>query len=169
MNDFENFEVNDFPDITTIDFKSIQKKYFRVIVFNILIVFLIVFLALFFLIKFKLQEEIPEYISYFYILYFIVFPYVLLISFFGFKKRKYAVREKDISYKSGFFFKKVTTVPFSRIQHIEVEEGVFSRIYNLASLSVYTAGDSSDDLDIGGLNKEEALKIKEFISQKINE
>jgi hypothetical protein len=39
----------------------------------------------------------------------------------------------------------------------------------LSSLSVYTAGDSSDDLVIKGITKKKALKIKEFITTKINE
>jgi membrane protein YdbS with pleckstrin-like domain len=38
----------------------------------------------------------------------------------------------------------------------------------LVSLSVFTAGDSSDDLKISGLIKEEAQQIKEFISNKID-
>ena len=63
----------------------------------------------------------------------------------------------------------MVTVPFSRIQHVEIDEGMFSRFFKLASLSVYTAGDSSDDLEIKGLSKEQALQIKEFISGKINE
>ena len=88
---------------------------------------------------------------------------------FRFSKRKYALREKDISYKSGLFVHKITTVPFSRIQHVEIDEKPVSRIFGLSSLSVFTAGDSSDDLEIKGITKEEAQQIKEFISHKINE
>ena len=63
----------------------------------------------------------------------------------------------------------MTTVPFSRIQHVEIDESVFSRLFKLASISVFTAGDSSDDLVIKGLSKEKALQIKEFISTKVND
>ena len=68
--------------------------------------------------------------------------------------KKYALRERDISYKSGLLIKKITTVPFSRIQHVEIDEKPISRLFGLASLSVYTAGDSSDDLVVKGLKKE---------------
>ena len=50
---------------------------------------------------------------------------------------------------------------FSRIQHLEIDEKPISRIFGLSSLSVYTAGDSSDDLVIRGIGKEIALKINE--------
>jgi membrane protein YdbS with pleckstrin-like domain len=87
----------------------------------------------------------------------------------SFSKRKYALRDKDISYKAGLFTKKTTTVPFSRIQHVETDEKPISRLFGLSSLSVYTAGDSSDDLEIKGIKKGKALQIKEFITTKINE
>ena len=45
----------------------------------------------------------------------------------------------------------------------------FSKLFQLASLSVFTAGDSSDDLKIAGISLVDAEKIKEFISQKIDE
>ena len=78
------------------------------------------------------------------------------------------LREKDVTYKSGVLIEKITTVPYSRIQHVEINEAPISRIFKLASLNVFTAGDSSNDLVIKGIKKEEALKIKEFINQQID-
>jgi membrane protein YdbS with pleckstrin-like domain len=166
---FENELVSNFPSITEIVFKPINKKHLKVILLNVVLLFSIILIGIFSVDYFNLLEEINSYISIIYIAFTLIFIIVILLVFVGFKKRKYAVREKDISYKSGIFLKKLTTVPFSRIQHIEVDEGLFSRFFQLASLSVYTAGDSSDDLEIKGITKKEALEIKEFISQKINE
>ena len=94
----------------------------------------------------------------------------MLITAFGigFSRRKYVLRDKDVTYKSGVLIKKITTVPFSRIQHVEISEAPISRLFKLASLNVFTAGDSSNDLVIKGIKKEEALKIKEFINLQIN-
>lgn len=169
MNSFINDLVEELPDISKIAFKSINKNYLKVILLNTVLTFGVLFVGLFLLITFVLAEEIPEYTSYLYIPLIIVF--LLFATFFiiGFSKRKYAVRDKDISYKRGIIFKSITTVPFARIQHIEINESPFSRLFNLASISIYTAGDSSDDLGIKGITKKEALEIKEFISQKINE
>ena len=41
-------------------------------------------------------------------------------------------------------------------------------MFHLVSLSVFTAGDSSDDLKIRGLLKEEADQINDFISSQID-
>jgi membrane protein YdbS with pleckstrin-like domain len=166
---FENEPVSDFPNITEIIFKSISKKYFKVILLKASFLFCIILIGLILADYFNLFEKLDGYFNLFYGVFMVVFSFVLLLNVLGFKKRKYAIREKDISYKSGIFYKKLTTVPFSRVQHIEIDEKPISRLFGLASLSVYTAGDSSDDLVIRGITKEIASQIKEFISTKINE
>lgn len=169
MDVFKNEVVLNFPDIHKIDFKKINKKYFNVILINYFLFLLPLLSVLVICNLFVFSDEILVYSILIYISFFLFFGLIFLYFFVSFPLRKYLVREKDISYKSGLFFKKMTTVPFSRIQHVEIDEGPISRYYKLASLSVFTAGDSSDDLVIRGLSKEEALQIKEFISSKINE
>ena len=58
-------------------------------------------------------------------------------------------------------------IPFNRIQHIALHQGIFSRIYGLASLQFYTAGGSTTDVNIKGFKLEDAKKFKEFVSNKI--
>jgi len=169
MLDFQNYAVNNLPNITQLKFKKVHKNYLKVILSNLFILFIIIFLALFFLIKLKLKEIIPDYIILIYGIFSVLLIVTVCIYKIGFSKRKYALREKDISYKDGLLFKRLTTVPFSRIQHIEVKETVFSQFFKLGTLSIYTAGDSSDDLEIRGITKEEAFRIKEYISTIINE
>jgi membrane protein YdbS with pleckstrin-like domain len=166
---FQNNTVTSFPDITKVEFKKINQLYLKVIFINFLIVFLLFFGGLIVIHQLVFQDEVNAFIIPIYISFLVLFGLILLYLLASFKKRKYALREKDISYKSGLLVKKLTTVPFSRIQHVETDEKPVSRIFGLSSLSVYTAGDSSDDLVIKGITKETALKIKEFITTKINE
>lgn len=164
---FQNIAITSFPDITKIDFKSINKKYLNVILINITL-FFIAILAVVFFINYMGLLELAEYSAWLYVVVFIIFGFIYSIKIIGFKKRKFAVREKDISYQKGVFLRTLTSVPFNRIQHVEIDQGPVSRFFKLSSLSVFTAGDSSDDLKISGLKKEEALQIKEFISKKID-
>ncbi|QTE22640.1 PH domain-containing protein [Polaribacter cellanae] len=164
---FQNNTITHFPDISKINFIAIEKKYLKVILLNIGIVFTVLFAAVF-IIDYKDLFELKEHSIWLYVVVFIFLLITLSIKIIGFKKKKFAVREKDISYKNGIFFRTLTTVPFNRIQHVEIDQGPFSRYFNLVTLSVFTAGDSSDDLTIKGLIKEEATKIKEFISNQID-
>lgn len=169
MESFKNDVVTDYPDIFKVDFTKISKKYFKVITINFILTFIPFLISLFVLHQFIVDENLVQYLTLIDTAFFIIFGYIFLHLYLGFSKRMYVVRDKDISYKSGLYIKRITTVPFSRIQHIEIDEKPISRLFNLASISVYTAGDSSDDLEIRGLDKEKAQQIKEFISQKIDE
>lgn len=94
---------------------------------------------------------------------------LLILIFFieirGFGIKGYAIREKDITYKSGLIFFHMTTIPFNRIQHSEVSQGPLARLFDLATVKIYTAGGSSSDLSINGLTKERAQKLRDFITK----
>lgn len=165
---FKNELVTDLPDITKIEFKKIDKDYLKVILVNFFLVFILLSAGLIALQQFAFSEDFLAYDTAICFVYTSFLGLCLIYLLLAFPKKKYALRDKDISYKSGLMFLKTTTVPFSRIQHVETDEKPISRIFKLASLSVYTAGDSSDDLVIKGIKKQEALEIKEFISSKIN-
>lgn len=94
-----------------------------------------------------------------------LFLFVLLTEHLSFKVRGYVLREKDITYQKGFFRYVMVTVPFNRIQHSEIVQGPIGKMFNLSSLKIYTAGGSSSDLKIGGLEPAEAQRLKDYITQ----
>lgn len=167
LDSFQNIVVSSFPNILEVEFKYINRKYLKVILINITFVYLSLLAAVFFL-EYKNILGLEEVSFWLFLFITILFIYTIFIKIIGFKRRKFLVREKDISYKKGVFYKKITTVPFNRIQHVEIDQGPISRFFNLASLSVFTAGDSSDDLKVNGLLKDEAQQIKEYISNQID-
>ena len=63
----------------------------------------------------------------------------------------YAIREKDITYKSGWLWKSMTTIPFNRVQHCDLRQGILDRRFGLSKLTIYTAGGQSTDLMNPGL------------------
>lgn len=96
----------------------------------------------------------------------------LVLLFFAkayFKRKKFKIAEKNVSYQEGILFQKETVVPFARIQHIEIDEGPFERFFKIATLSIYTAGDSGRDLKISGLELNKAQETKSFISNFIKD
>ena len=86
---------------------------------------------------------------------------VLFVELRGFRIKGYALRENDISYKSGLLFFTMTSIPLNRLQHCEVSQGPF----DLASVKIYTAGGSTSDLSIGGLKKEAAHRLRDHITR----
>ena len=101
-------------------------------------------------------------------LFFLILMFVMLFSvnriynFLG-----YALRENDVCLRRGLFFRKYIIVPFNRIQHITVEQGVLSRAFGLASFEVFSAAGNENNFVLKGISRERANEIKQFILQKI--
>ncbi len=79
----------------------------------------------------------------------------------------YAVRDKDIIYKSGVFWHTVTAIPFNRIQHVEKSSTPLDRRFGIATLQLFTAGGSGGDLKVHGLPAATAESLRVFILNKV--
>src|SRR5690606_33406175 len=72
----------------------------------------------------------------------------VLLSRIGFVKKGYAFREHDVLFRHGVIATKTIVIPYNRVQHVALNEGVFSRMFGLAEVAVYTAGGNSGDIAI---------------------
>lgn len=81
----------------------------------------------------------------------------------------YVLREKDVIYRTGLIWRKVVIIPFARIQHGELTEGILDRIFGLKKLRIYTAGGSSSDLSIPALPKERAEQLRRYLMNRVIE
>ncbi|MFT5837724.1 MAG: membrane protein YdbS with pleckstrin-like domain [Flavobacteriales bacterium] len=79
--------------------------------------------------------------------------------------KSYALRELDLHYSSGLFFRKLVSQPISRIQHIELKRGPIERKVGLATLQVFSAGGEMHTFQIPGLPLETAQQLRQFILQ----
>lgn len=78
----------------------------------------------------------------------------------------YAIRDKDILYRSGVLWRTVTAVPFNRLQHVETSSTPLDRHFTLAALQLFTAGGSGGDLKIHGMPADVAESLRLFILEK---
>ncbi len=69
----------------------------------------------------------------------------------------------------GYMFFRDTVVPFGRIQHIDVEQGPIDRRYDLATLTVHTAGNHNSTVTLPGLLHADALSMRETIRAAIRQ
>lgn len=78
-------------------------------------------------------------------------------------KKRYALREQDISYQSGLVFRKTVSQPILRVQHVELKRGPIDRKVGLANLQVFSAGGAMHTFEIPGLAVDTAEDIRQFI------
>ena len=133
------------------------------IVYGILLIGII---ALYFI---SIKELIQDKIIYFAIGWLVLLVLNFLYLRISFAKKGFALREHDVIFKSGVISETTTIVTNNRVQHVALHQGMLSRIFGLASIELFTAGGSSSDLKINGLLLDDAKKIKESVSLKINE
>lgn len=171
MENFSNSIIipQDLPEIKAETFTPLNKKY-RTILYLRIVIFLFILSGIFISVLLFSEEKLPIEFKIIVISVLSIFAiYSFLITTFGFPKKGYLLREKDISYQKGLIVYKSISVPFNRIQHVEVNQGILDKIFKLSSVKIFTAGGNASDLSIPGLLVKEAENIKAFLSEKISE
>jgi len=93
--------------------------------------------------------------------------FLLVWNYIGFKRKGFAFREHDVMYRRGVLATITTIIPYNRIQHVALKEGVFSRLLGLAQIGIFTAGGGSSDIEIPGIEKERAEEMKQLVLERI--
>lgn len=165
----ETIDISALPKFEEVQLNKIDAKYFRIILINISIFFGLLIIA--FAVLSYLQGDF--FSNRIWLLVGMGLPVLygvtILLNHLGFKKRGYAFREHDVIYKSGLIRETTVIIPNNRVQHVALHQGFFSRLLGLAAIELFTAGGNSSDLEIPGLVLAEAQKIKNMISNKIND
>jgi membrane protein YdbS with pleckstrin-like domain len=159
-------QVGDLPSINEVNYTRLEKEYRNVLFFNRLI-FVLVFTVILVATYFIFTTHIPIFLLWIGGGILIVFTLtVLILTPAVFKVKSYALRQRDIMYRSGLLFRSTTVVPFNRVQHVELKTSPIDRMFKLSRLKIYTAGGSQSDLTIPGISPEKASRIKEMIIAK---
>jgi membrane protein YdbS with pleckstrin-like domain len=90
-----------------------------------------------------------------------------MLSRISFKKKGFAFRTHDVLYRYGIIATNTIVIPYNRVQHVALHEGFVSRFFGLAKIEVFTAGGSSSDIEIPGIEMEQAENIKQLLMGKI--
>ena len=75
----------------------------------------------------------------------------------------FAVREHDITYRSGVIFPSVTTIPFCKIQQVSVRQNPVSRLFGLYAVDIVNGAQMQAETVIPGLTREKAEEMKSLL------
>lgn len=90
-----------------------------------------------------------------------VFPQILYRRWF------FDFRSEEVCLKYGFLTIVEIIAPYIRIQHIDVVQSVWDRMFGLSSLVIHTAGSRSSSLVVPGLQLEYAESVRDFLKTKV--
>lgn len=161
----ESISIAALPKYETVNYHAISPKQ-RWKALTVLFIFFIPLLIAFFIFKsFVLTNSVATLAS------------ILLLAIFLFKsidiilKQKYygyALREKDVLFRSGYLITSTVIIPINRVQHLSINQSAFDKLFGIAGLRVFTAGGSSSDIAIPGLSPNIANNLKDTISKRAN-
>ena len=156
------------PPIEVQEFVELEKKYKRLKHISASIL-LVIALSVFFPVAIFSSDKIPVKVWIGVPAVFVVlFVWMFVLVMLGFPKKGYLLREQDVSYRSGLLFYKLTTIPFNRIQHVEVSQNLLEKSFGLSRVKIFTAGGSVSDLAIPGLLPDKAHQIESFLLSKVS-
>lgn len=161
----EQLEIASIPRIDTVEFQKLDPGYRWVLLGRRIISLSFLWLAIIIVII------IMSLWSYDYLWLSLIILSILSLasiyfSYISFDMKKYALRDRDILFKEGVFWKSESVIPFNRVQHSEVKKGPLDELFSLGKLHVYTAGGSSSDLMIPGLSYDIAQNLRDFVLGK---
>jgi membrane protein YdbS with pleckstrin-like domain len=81
-------------------------------------------------------------------------------------RKGYAIRSRDILYRSGVLWRSVAAIPFNRVQHVETSHSPLDRRFRLATLKLYTAAGAGGDLKIHGMPADVAERMRVFLLEQ---
>jgi uncharacterized protein len=75
----------------------------------------------------------------------------------------YAERAEDLLVRRGVMFRRMSVIPYGRMQYVEVTAGPFERGFGLATVQMHTAAAASD-ARIPGLPAAEAARLRDQLT-----
>lgn len=107
----------------------------------------------------------------------VVVPLILVIGWIwaalSYRFYKYELREDGFRKESGIIWKKYTTIPYGRIQNVEIYRGLVARILGLSDLHIQTAGGVAQprygafsEGRLPGLSREDAEKMRDELVRR---
>lgn len=81
----------------------------------------------------------------------------------------YDMGDEQLRVLRGFMWRTDTIVPFNRIQHIDVAQGPFQRMFGLSTLIVHTAGTHNSIVTLPGLSTPDAETMRDTIKGHIRQ
>lgn len=96
-------------------------------------------------------------------LYLLFFAIALSLSIppLKYKFWKFEIRLQELYLERGILNRITTIAPFTRIQHIDVQQSLIERMFRLSKLVIYTAGTRGADIVIPGLPLEYAETLRD--------
>ncbi|WAT17272.1 PH domain-containing protein [Aurantiacibacter sp. MUD11] len=111
-------------------------------------------------------EVIPQWIPGV-LLLLVALVLVVYLPMKRYRSRGYHMSDDRLRVVKGVMFHADTVVPFSRVQHLDVEQNPLERAFGISRLILHTAGTHNSSVTLPGLAHADAVAMREEIRQHV--
>lgn len=163
----ETIDTNHLPRYEEVPFTPLHAKYKSVVLLNVSIFTCVTLVGAVIYASFNHDVVTPTIWIFISIGLLVLLGLVYFFALLGLKKKGFAFRNHDVLYRSGIIATSTMVIPYNRIQHVALHEGLISRYFGLAKVEIFTAGGSASDIKIPGIATAQAEDIKQLLMGKI--
>jgi uncharacterized protein len=80
-----------------------------------------------------------------------------------FRSWAYQERDEDLVVKRGVAFRRLSVIPYGRMQFVDVTAGPVERLFKLSTIKLHTAA-AATDARIPGLERDEAARLRDQLA-----
>lgn len=161
----ETIDTARLPRFEEVAFTVLHPNYWKVLLVQLTAFFIALAIGL--VVALQSIEELSGFSGQLIVAALIVAILVLLFARIAFRKKAFAFRNHDVLFRHGIIATNTIIIPYNRVQHVALHEGFISRMFGLAKIEIFTAGGNSSDIEIPGIEKEQAENIKQLLMGKI--
>lgn len=167
MTDFINdaIEIDTIPKASTLSYEPLSPKHVKSVVIPALL-FLSIPLLILSVLTITVGKVTFDKTWWFYPIYGSIALSIMVYTPISVRKKGYALRDFDIHFRKGVIWQQTTSLPYNRIQHVEVVSGPLDRYFDLAAVKIFTAGGGMTDMEIPGLENDRAVEIRDLVIDK---
>lgn len=88
-----------------------------------------------------------------------------LVVIWQVRNHAWAERNDDLLVKRGKLFRRVTVVPYGRMQYVEVHQGPIARMLDIARVQLHTASPGTD-AHLAGVPAQEAARLRDRLTER---
>ncbi|QTB90097.1 PH domain-containing protein [Bifidobacterium saguini] len=77
---------------------------------------------------------------------------------------RFRIGERDLATRKGWLFRRSTTTPYTRVQHVDTKQNPVQRHFGLTTVVVHTA---ADEHEIAALDTAQAERLVSLISERV--
>ncbi len=87
----------------------------------------------------------------------------MVISIIRYFKHYFYIQNNELVVEKGVLSKKKLSIPFDRIQNVNIEQSLIHKLFNVYKISLETAGSASKELEFSALEALTAEKLSDYL------